>query len=45
MLEDVRLAAEGKIEIFFSGYPGGRVPTESDIFQAICKTVVKLKRR
>ena len=34
---------EGKIYHKFSGYPGGRVPSESDIFQAICKIAKKTK--
>lgn len=35
MLEDVRLAVNGAVPVHFSGYPGGRVPTESDIMQAL----------
>lgn len=38
MLEDVQIATGGAAKIFFSGYPGGRVPTESDILRAIYET-------
>jgi 2-oxoglutarate ferredoxin oxidoreductase subunit alpha len=43
MLEDVRIATAGVAKIFFSGYPGGRVPTESDILRVICKIAKKKK--
>jgi len=43
MLEDVQIAVAGSTPVFFSGYPGGRVPGESDIFQAICKIAKKIK--
>ena len=32
MLEDVRLATGNKAPVHFIGFAGGRVPTESDIF-------------
>ncbi|MBI2438297.1 MAG: 3-methyl-2-oxobutanoate dehydrogenase subunit VorB [Lentisphaerae bacterium] len=35
MLEDVRLALNGKVPVHFSGYPGGRVPTETDVLSAL----------
>ncbi len=35
MLEDVKLATNGKASVKFSGFPGGRVPTESDILDAL----------
>jgi 2-oxoglutarate ferredoxin oxidoreductase subunit alpha len=43
MLEDVQIAVAGSTPVFFNGYPGGRVPSESDIFQAICKIAKKQK--
>ncbi len=45
MLEDVQIAVAGSTPVFFSGYPGGRVPTESDMFKAICKIAGKIKKR
>ncbi len=45
MLEDVKIAAGGSAEIFFSGYPGGRVPSKTDILKTICKIAMKLKKR
>ena len=39
MLEDVRLAANGVTPIVFSGYPGGRVPTVTDVFKALLAVV------
>ncbi len=38
MLEDVQLAVGGRVPVHFSGFPGGRVPTVSDILAAL-KTV------
>jgi len=35
MLEDVRLAVNGAAPVHFSGYPGGRVPTETDVLNAL----------
>ncbi|MDD5677759.1 MAG: 3-methyl-2-oxobutanoate dehydrogenase subunit VorB [Kiritimatiellae bacterium] len=35
MLEDVRLAVNGAAPVRFSGYPGGRVPTETDVLNAL----------
>lgn len=35
MLEDVQLALNGRVPVRFSGFPGGRVPTESDILDAL----------
>lgn len=35
MLEDVRLAVNNSVPVHFAGYPGGRVPTESDILNAL----------
>ena len=45
MLEDVRIASGGNSEIFFSGYPGGRVPSETDILKAICRTAAEKRQR
>ncbi|MBI2442245.1 MAG: 3-methyl-2-oxobutanoate dehydrogenase subunit VorB [Lentisphaerae bacterium] len=39
MLEDVRLAVNGATPVHFSGYPGGRVPTVSDVFNALTALV------
>lgn len=38
MLDDVRITVNGAAPMCFSGYPGGRVPSESDILQAIHET-------
>lgn len=35
MVEDVSLAAGGRTAVHFRGYPGGRVPTESEIFNEL----------
>lgn len=35
MLEDVRLAVNGASKVHFSGYPGGRVPTETNVLNAL----------
>ena len=35
MLEDVRLAVNGAAPVHFSGFPGGRVPTETDVLNAL----------
>lgn len=35
MLEDVKLAVNGKTPVRFMGFPGGRVPTESDILNTL----------
>ena len=35
MLEDVRLAVNGAAPVHFSGYPGGRIPTETDVLNAL----------
>jgi 2-oxoglutarate ferredoxin oxidoreductase subunit alpha len=39
MVEDVRLAAEGKTEVSFAGYPPGYVPSPDDIFGEITRRV------
>ena len=44
MLDDVRLAAGNAVPVFFNGYPGGKVPAESEIFQAICKTSRRISK-
>ncbi|MDD5482865.1 MAG: 3-methyl-2-oxobutanoate dehydrogenase subunit VorB [Kiritimatiellae bacterium] len=44
MLEDVRLAAGGEAQIFFSGYPGGKVPSESEILKTIYKNTRRLSK-
>ncbi len=35
MLEDVKLAIAGKAPVRFAGFPGGRVPAESEIFNVL----------
>lgn len=35
MVEDARIAANGSAEIFFKGYLGSRVPSESEIFEEL----------
>ncbi|MCA1808118.1 MAG: 3-methyl-2-oxobutanoate dehydrogenase subunit VorB [Kiritimatiellia bacterium] len=35
MLEDVQRLAEGRAPVHFKGYPGGRVPTETEILRAV----------
>ena len=35
MVEDVRLAAAGSTPVHFRGFPGGRVPTVTDIYKAL----------
>lgn len=35
MLEDVRLATGNQVPVHFRGFPGGGVPTESDIFDVL----------
>ncbi len=37
MIEDVKLAVEGKAEIFFHGRPAGGIPTENEVFDVIKK--------
>lgn len=44
MLEDVQIAIGDAVKIFFSGYPGGRVPSESDILHVICRIAKKMKK-
>lgn len=39
MLEDVQRAVLGRVPVHFRGFPGGRVPTESDILQALAEMV------
>ncbi|MDO9540787.1 MAG: 3-methyl-2-oxobutanoate dehydrogenase subunit VorB [Kiritimatiellia bacterium] len=43
MLEDVRIATGNTAKIFFSGYPGGRVPGESDLLRVIYRITRKIK--
>ena len=43
MLEDVQIAVAGSAKVFFSGYPGGRIPTESDILREISRTIKKTR--
>lgn len=35
MLEDVRLAVGDRVPVHFSGFPGGRVPSETDVVNAL----------
>ncbi len=37
MIEDVRLAIEGKAEVFFHGRPAGGIPTEGEVLEVIKK--------
>jgi 2-oxoglutarate ferredoxin oxidoreductase subunit alpha len=37
MLEDVKLALEGKSEVFFYGRPGGVIPTPSEVVRVISR--------
>jgi 2-oxoglutarate ferredoxin oxidoreductase subunit alpha len=37
MVEDVRLAAEGRCEVSFAGYPPGYLPSPDDIYDEIAK--------
>jgi 2-oxoglutarate ferredoxin oxidoreductase subunit alpha len=37
MIEDVKLAVEGKAEVFFHGRPAGGIPTESEVLEVIKK--------
>ena len=37
MIEDVRLAIEGKAEVFFHGRPSGGIPTEGEVLNVIKK--------
>lgn len=41
MLEDVRLAVNGVAPVHFSGYPGGRIPTETDVLNALTALVTQ----
>ncbi len=41
MLEDVRLAVNGVAPVHFSGYPGGRIPTETDVWNALTTLVTQ----
>ncbi len=42
MVEDVKLAAEGRAEVSVYGRPGGVVPTPAELFRVISKTYHKL---
>ncbi|MCX7590637.1 MAG: 3-methyl-2-oxobutanoate dehydrogenase subunit VorB, partial [Kiritimatiellae bacterium] len=42
MLEDVRLAVEGRVPVFFEGRMGGLVPREGDILEAVEAIVKKI---
>lgn len=39
MVEDVRLAVEGKARVFFYGRPGGAVPSPEDVLERIKQTL------
>ena len=41
MIEDVKLAIEGKAEVFFHGRPSGGIPTEDEVFDVIKKVYGK----
>jgi 2-oxoglutarate ferredoxin oxidoreductase subunit alpha len=45
MLEDVKLAAEGKTSIYFYGRTGGGVPTVEEIIKEIKKKLGRTPRR
>ena len=44
MVEDVRLAVEGRVPVEFYGRPGGVVPTPAELHRVITRTVNKLKK-
>ena len=37
MIEDVKLALEGKGEVFFYGRPGGVIPTPNEVFRVVSR--------
>ncbi len=41
MVEDVRLAVEGKVPVYFKGRMGGMIPTPDDVFAEIESIMVK----
>jgi len=41
MLEDVKLAVQGRVPVHFSGFPGGRVPTVTNIYEALIRITKK----
>ncbi len=44
MVEDVRLAVQGKAEVSIYGRPGGVVPTPAELFRVISRTYNKILR-
>jgi len=44
MVEDVRLAVNGKAEVSVYGRPGGVVPTPAELYRVISRTYNKMKR-
>jgi 2-oxoglutarate ferredoxin oxidoreductase subunit alpha len=47
MVEDVRLAVEGRVPVFFHGRTGGMVPTPGEVVDALCRawTMAPFRRR
>ena len=43
MVEDVRLAVEGRVPVNFYGRPGGVVPTPAELFRVLTRTYHKYK--
>jgi len=43
MLEDVQISVAGAKPVSFSGWPGGRIPTETEILREIGRAVAKRK--
>ena len=41
MVEDVRLAVEGKVPVYFKGRMGGMIPTPDDVFEEIESIIEK----
>ena len=39
MVEDVRLAVEGKTRVAFAGYPPGYLPSPDDVYEKICQNL------
>jgi 2-oxoglutarate ferredoxin oxidoreductase subunit alpha len=41
MVEDVRLAVEGKVPVNFHGRMGGMIPSPDEIYEAFVKSINK----
>ena len=44
MVEDVKLSVEGDAKVFFSGRPGGVVPTPLELYRAIARIYHRVKK-